>query len=535
MRLSNKYISWEILLLILVPLIVFGSSITNSFVALDDELLIIDNPKVHGLTLDNIRQAFTTFDPELYVPLTLLTYQLDYSLFELNPIGYHATSLILHILNVLLVFMIFKQLFSKKTAFIIGLIFAVHPLNVEAIAWASGRKDVLAPFFLLLSYFLYLRYKVTGKYYWVSVFVFVLGLLSKISIVFFPLILLATDWVMEDRIDKHKIKNKIPYVIASVALLAVAIIGKATQILDVTTPILLAFVSIPFYIQKFFLPVGLSIFYPFTSEVTLANPKILFGIVFVGSLLVRWSIRYTRLFAFAIIFFLLSIMPSFVNVMKGGEMGISDIYFASDRYAYIAIIGILFLVAPLITKKTIKYITFIMGILAILSFRQSLVWKDSEALFDHATNVHSDAYVAYNNLAGLMVQKGDLEKAKDMYQQALEIRENTRSLFNLGQVYNSLGQHQLAIKMFERGVSLNSKDAQARAMLGGTYLMMGRVNEALEQLIEAEKLDKNLKSVYYNLGLIHEHRGQMEKAKTAFERVLEIDPTDVQARAKLGL
>ncbi len=532
----RRLISWEILIFILLPVIIFGyMAATGDFVALDDELLIIDNPKVHGLTLENVKKIFSSYDPELYVPVSLLTYQIEYSLFGLNPIAYHITSLILHIINVILIFLIFKQLFSRKSALIVSLIFAVHPLNVEAVGWISGRKDVLVAVFMLWSYYLYLRYKSTGKYYWRSVFLFVLGLLSKVSIALFPLVLIATDWSRGERIDKNQIKNKLPYFIASAVFLVIAIFGKRTQVLEFTTPVLISFVSIPFYIQKFFLPFGLSIFYPFTDAVSITHPRILIGIALIAVLigLVKWSLKYTRLFAFAVIFFLLMIIPSFVNVMKGGEMGISDVYFASDRYAYLAIVGILFFVAPLIRKGAFHFAFLIIAVLAVLSFKQSLIWRNSEALFAHAIDVSSNSYMALNNLGGIRAENGDMEEAMELYKQALEVRENTRSLFNLAQVYKATGQFDLAVPMYQRAIALNPNDAQAHAMLGGILLMQGKVDTAYESLVRAEELNKNMPSVYYNLGLIYEHRGQTKEAQAAFRRVLEIDSGDRQAKKKL--
>src|SRR3989338_2522386 len=133
MRLRNAF------LLLLLPLFLYLPSLNSEFVALDDELLILDNPTAHGLTWENIQHAFTSYDHELYIPLTLLTYQIEYSLFGQNPIFYHITNLLLHLANTLLLFVLLRKFANESTAFLAALLFGIHPINTEAVMWASAR------------------------------------------------------------------------------------------------------------------------------------------------------------------------------------------------------------------------------------------------------------------------------------------------------------------------------------------------------------------------------------------------------------
>jgi len=523
-------------LLILVPLLVYSCSLTGDFLALDDELLIIDNPTARGLTLSNITEAFTSYDPELYIPFTLLTYQLEYSLFELNPLPYHATNLLFHILNGLLVFAILKRLLSRRAAFLCALLFALHPLNVEGVAWASGRKDVLSAFFFLLSYWLYFRSKEQGKGLWKSLVAFACGLLSKVSVFPLPFILLLTDWVRGERIDRSNLKRKAPYFVLAALFLIVAFFGKHVQVGNLLLPLLLSFVSVPFYLWKFVLPIGLSIFYPFTTAVSLINPQVFFGLLIVIAVTVGafFSLKWTRRVLFAWLFFLIMLAPSFLNVMKGGEAGISDIYFASDRYVYLASIGLLSLVGLLITRKTVLAFIGIALIFGALTYRQSLTWQSSEALFQNVIKNQRHSHVAYNNLAGILVQNGEIERAVELYEQSIGIRENSRALFNLAQLTAVENDRERAIELYERGLVVDPTEARMRANLGGIYLMRGDVEQAYEHLIKASEDDPRIVSVHYNLGLIYEHWGQADRAKRSFQRVLELDPHDEQARVKLG-
>ncbi|MCK5016777.1 MAG: glycosyltransferase family 39 protein, partial [Candidatus Peribacteraceae bacterium] len=156
--------SKSLIIVIILPLFLYFPSLSGEFLAFDDELLVLDNATVHGLNFSNVTEAFTTYDPELYVPLTLLTYQIEWSLVQDNPLLYHITNLLIHILSSLFVYLILKKFFTEKIAVICALIFALHPIQVEAVAWISGRKDLLASMFFLASTYTYLKWKDEDKY-----------------------------------------------------------------------------------------------------------------------------------------------------------------------------------------------------------------------------------------------------------------------------------------------------------------------------------------------------------------------------------
>src|SRR3989338_4850543 len=169
--------------------IVYGHSLWNGFVNWDDGLLIYENPIVQEFSFRSIYTAFTSYDPELYIPLTLLSYQWNHVVGGLNPFVYHLTNLILHAFNALFVAWIALLLGKNKwIAAVTGLIFALHPLHTEAVVWASSRKDVLAAFFALLSIGLYLLYQESGdrRSYLGSLVMFLLALLSKVSVILLP-------------------------------------------------------------------------------------------------------------------------------------------------------------------------------------------------------------------------------------------------------------------------------------------------------------------------------------------------------------
>ena len=191
----------------LLAFAIFGKSLGNDFVDFDDGLLIFENPIIQEISVWSLKQAFTTYDPELYVPLTMISYQIDHLLWGMNPFGFHLTNLVLHTMNALLVTLFIRLLMRRLSYHLLpvlcGLLFLVHPLHTEAVAWASARKDVLSSFFFLLSVCSYLQWREREKkeersgklLYSFSIFAFALGLLAKVSIIMLPVILLLIEWL----------------------------------------------------------------------------------------------------------------------------------------------------------------------------------------------------------------------------------------------------------------------------------------------------------------------------------------------------
>lgn len=527
----------NVLVLVLLPVLVYAQSLGNGFVALDDELLILDNPKVHGLTFEHVRDAFTTYDPELYVPLTLLTYQMEYALFGPNPVAFHATSLLLHIMNTLLVFAVLRRLLGGAWgAFVLSLLFAVHPLHTEAIAWASGQKDLLAATFFLGSLSTYLTFKATGKQYALSVVLFALGLLAKVSVAPLPFVLVLVDWLRGERIDRANLRQKLPYFTLAAIFLVVAFFGKQVQVRDLWAPLLLSFIAIPFYLGKLLVPLNLSIFYPFTGDVTFLHPRIFGGLLLVLAVTIAavLVLRRSRVPAFAWFSFLLLLAPSFLNVLKGSEVGINDLYFASDRYAYLPSIVLLVAVGSPLSLRAGRWLLLLVLPLVFLTARQSLVWRESETLFRHAVAAQGNSHVAMSNLAGLLARSRRLDEAAELYDQSLAIRRTPMTLFNLAQVRAAQGMKAEAVELYEELLALRPDHAHGHAKLGSLELQRGNIDQAFILLERARELDPGIPSVHYNLGLMYEHLGRTDDARRSFERVLELDPRDSQALRKLG-
>ena len=592
---------------------VYWPILQSEYVAYDDELLIVDNVKARGVTFTNVKEAFRTFDPELYIPLTLLSYQLEYSMVgDWDPAVSHGMNLAIHLANTFLVFVLMSivlRRFHQKnptpytllpTPFLVALLWAIHPLNVEAVAWAAARKDLLSGFFFLFSVCGYLQWRARvtlrcepseprrallchgswlgcglaphhDQWYWSSIIAFLLGLLSKVSIAPLPLVLLLLEWFLpqhplpagEGRV--RGLRSLLPFFTLSLIFIIIALIGKETQVRSLGVTILAPFVAIPFYLQKLFIPTGLSILYPFTEELTIMHLTVLVGlfIVSVLTLFAVWSLRWTRGIASALGIFFLLLAPSFLNVARRGDAGIVDLVVASDRYMYLpSLVLILFLVVSILSyaphpnplpmgegiiyplsprgRAGVRGIFLLLGFVGLLGFfgflssRQLRVWHDSEALFRNVLTQHQASHIAANNLAGFLARRGEIAQAMDLYQQSIAIRENPRALFNLGRLLIREKRFPEALPLFQKYVAMKPRDAFGRMQLGGLYLLQDDPASARPHLEVAVTRDLHLTEAHYLLGVALERLGNRARARREFEETLRLNPNHTHAKGKLG-
>src|SRR3989338_1403578 len=352
-----------------VLLALYGHALTFDFVTLDDGILIYQNPAAQGFSWENLVRAFTTYDPELYIPLTLLTYQLDYAIGGTSPVIYHLSNLLWHagngVMVTVLVWLLLRSLGERGfflgvssgacplIAIFCGLLFLVHPINTEAAVWASARKDLVSLFFFLLSLVMYIRYvaaesgklEAGGIHYAMSIAAFGLALLAKVSAVMLPVILVLIDWYTGQRFDKRFMKNKIPYLILAVIFGIVAIYGKAG---GRTASPLLGIASIFFSLRKYFFPRDLSVGYPFTGDITLVSPAFILPFLGVLAVCVFIGFCFRRKWnapVFGLLFFLVTIIPSLFNLSKGLVN-----YLVADRYVYLPQVGLVFVIGWSLTR-----------------------------------------------------------------------------------------------------------------------------------------------------------------------------------------
>ncbi len=582
-----RYVFLIIGLFLAVTFLAFGRTLLQDFAPLDDDLLITHNLAVRGMTPENLRTVFTTYDPELYIPLTFVSYQVNYLIGGLRPWIYHLTNILLHAGNALLVAWLLLLLTQKRhVALVAGLLFAVHPLHTEAVAWLAGRKDLLSTFFFLLSFIAYLHYRKGVAHnapttYVLSILSFLLALLSKVMAMTLPVALILSDLLMERRKWSWKIlMEKIPYLMLSGIFLVVATAGKERILSHHTTweTALMAAKSTVFYLQKLLLPIHLGVFYPYRGAISLLESAFIVPVLIVLMLIgfTVFSLRWNRWIMFGVAFFLVTLAPTFINFHKGGEM-----YFASDRYPYLPSIGFFLIVAMALhgwsersrlrmpSQRLLASIGVpLVIILCVLSSLQTRIWDSAESLFANTLRLHPESIAARVSLASMARRSGKYDQAIKLLRDGLGYGDDVQLRMGLGTVYAKVGRVDdareqfiaaqtldplnpeplvalgvldeyeknipAAMEKYRKAVEMDSSYVSARNKLGSLLLEEGKTEEAEEQFRMALQWNPNTEGVLYNLSLILDAQHKSEEALASLEKANALSPDDPRIMTALA-
>lgn len=527
--------------LILTGFLIYSRTLSFDFVAWDDDHLVYKNPLVQEFSWGTVRGAFTSYDPELYIPLTLFTYQVEHALFGFNPSIFHFTNVLLHILNSFLVFLLLTRWGLKRgTAFLAAIVFLVHPLNTEAVAWVSARKDLLSSAFGLLSLLLYGVFQSEQRkwYLWVSLLCFLLALLSKVTVVLLPIVLLLLDW-RDGRPLKSAWRDKVPFLLLSCVFIVIALLGKSVNVqnLSLFATLLLGMKSAVFALSKIFFPFGLSAAYLQGEPVSLGTSSFAVAagvyLLIIGLLCIPKC--RTKDVVFGAFFFLFFFIPSFANFSKMGQ-----VYFFADRYTYFAMVGILFLVGKGgkwllntgVSDRVQKWVwsTAVLSILLALAWgarERSMVWRESEVLYrDALSHERNERSVALHfDLALLMQKQRRVEEALEEYETVLAIAPSyPKAHNNLGVLFLEQQQFSRAQGEFREVLKVEPRNAEALGNLGLLAMEEGKMGEAIDFLERSVEEDPSLTQTFINLGRAYGKKGMYREGIEAFRRAREIDP-----------
>ena len=539
-------------ILALTALIYLPGVIRNDFVSLDDMLLITNNDKVHGIDPEHVWRIFVSYDPELYVPLTLLTYQMEYTITGLHPFLYHLDNLLLHLGSIVLVFMVLKRLTKdERLALFIAGIFALHPLNAETVSWAAARKDLLSGFLILLSLWMFARYRETGSkrsYQW-SLGIYALALMAKVSVILIPFSILLLDLLHGDFRSKKGSVEFLPFTGIALIFGGIAFFGKTIQFqeLGFLEQILLACKALVFYIWKFLLPTGLSVYHPQFSPVTIAAPEFLISVALV-LLLVGTAFALRKkipLLAFGWVFTFLAIAPSFMNFWKK-----DTIYFASDRYAYVGVIGLALTLGALLLpvwKQCSPHIRSILAsIIALglsgMTFAQAQTWQGSTALYTQALKIYPGFPVALNNLGAATYTAGDTARAVALYEEAIERDPTLTSGYvnialhrrKMGNVEGALEAIRMGLQKIPADRPVLEEEVKAWNILGSLLDARGMREEALAAYRKAVERAPESGNAQYNLAVTLQKYRLFPESREHFLTYLAIVPRDIEARYRLA-
>jgi tetratricopeptide (TPR) repeat protein len=550
----------------------------------DDYPLLVENHAYRGLAWSNLRWMFSTNLMGHYMPVTWITYGLDYLLWGLDPFGYHLTNLALHAANTALVYVLALRLFHvawgrvpgesannlRIGAALAALLFGVHPLRVESVVWITDRLDLVCGLFYLLAILMYLRgveAKSTDvvrsrRFYWAAVAMFALALLSKSMAVTLPAVLLVLDAYPLRRLrpgisgwatgTRRIWEEKVPFVLAGalvsiVAFRALLSFAPATawDRLGLLDRVAVSAYAVAFYLWKTLLPVGLSPLYelflpvhPFERRFLLSGVVVLLISAVAFVLRRRWPGFLAVWICYGVM-----LLPVVGIFHKGHQI-------AADRYSYLPGIGWALLAGGAVVLGLRRYRSARSGrralalilvfstirVLAFATWRQVTLWQDGVTLWRHAVLLDPTSPIAAANLGWELRARGELAEAVEQCQRALALRPDYADAhLNLGLAMVAQGRAAEAEPHLRRALDLSPRSTAAQSGLGSLLEAQGRVDEAIDHFRQVLRINPRSAVAHNNLGVVLARTGRTGEALAEFSEAVRLDPTFGQAQNNLGL
>jgi protein O-mannosyl-transferase len=576
----TRFWQWGIPIIVVgITVAAFYPALQNNFVNWDDYKNIVENSHYRGLGWANIRWMFTTFHMGHYQPLTWVTLGMDYVLWGMNPFGYHLTSLILHAATAVAFLFLARELLSIVTgsaekppavwlgAAVSALVFALHPLRVESVAWATERRDVLSGLFYALTILAYLyawrSEKFRGRWYWLALALFLCAILSKSITVTLPAVLLLLDIYPLRRLGgsngwwnettRPVYWEKVPFALLSVVAAVVAffphaLIGDMASLerLGVLERLTVSVYGLWFYFWKTVAPFKLSPLYELPSQAELWTLPFMLSYVVVILTIALGLGLWRRLPGVGIagLAYSATLLPVLGIFHNGPQI-------VADRYSYLACMGWAVLagaggqylwqasVDGRIHKRTFLLGSWLTAVLlfglGLLTWRQTQVWHDPERLWNHVLSTTGESLFARNNLGNALVAQGRFGEAMAQFQRALKIDPNDAdAVYNLGNSLAQQGNFEAAGEQLQHALQINPGNAMAAYDLGNVRARQGRFEEAMAQFERALKIDPGLTKAHYNMGSLLTQQGQLNKAIAHFRQVMHLAPEDPRPPYHLG-
>ncbi len=569
-----------------VTFLVYLAALRNDFINWDDGPYVYENPHIRSLNAAFFKWAFFDFYESNWHPLTWVSHAVDYAVWGLNPLGHHLTNIILHAINAfLVVFLVIRLLeawkerttrsgppsFLNERATLIaagttGLLFGLHPVHVESVAWVAERKDLLCALFFLLSIIAYTKYasgadkepvnsnrapRFFNKHYLAALGLFILALLSKPMAVSLPAVLLILDWFPFHRIRSVRTlwaacAEKLPFIALSffssiITVLAQKAGGALSPIesIPVSIRLIVAVKALTAYLWKMLLPRDLVPFYSYPKNVSLLSLEYFLPLAIViavtaacimvakkrGLLLSAWS------------YYIVTLVPVLGIVQVGGQE-------MADRYTYLPALGP-FLAAgigaawvwekgralprlnPVVPRLSLVMAALAIGFLSYATMKQIRIWENGFVLWNYEIEKAPGVPRAYNNRGLIYEKAGRPDKALEDFGTAIALDPSYAAAYNnRGMVFGKRGQFYEAIGDFETAIALDPSYSQAHNNLGVAYAKTGLFNKAFEQFNKTILLSQDFAMAYYNRGLLYLRTDQAEAAAADFKKSCELGNDD---------
>ena len=560
-------LGWAMPMLVaIVTITAFLPALRNGFVSWDDERNFVENPIFRGLGFDQLRWMWTTFHMGHYVPLSWMTLGADYVMWGMNPKGYHLTSLLLHAANAVVVYFLARAVFERTgssspneaqlpvvlAAGFSALLFAVHPLRVESVAWATERRDVLSALFYFSSILVYLRSRdtpVARRSYWISLTLFLAALLSKATSMSLPAVLLILNVYPLRRLGPgagwtDARARRVYLELAPFALLAAATAGLSIVALHppnqlgLAAKLAVSAYSLAFYVWKTIAPVGLAPLYEMPQHVDPTDGRFFAAFAVVLCLAGLASVLRNRRpgVTTALVVFFVVTLPMLGVVQNGPQI-------AADRYTYHAAPALallagatLFLVLriPSWTRFTIAGLALIS--LSIATVGQIHVWRDSETLWSRVLVVDPSSSLGHSAYSSLLFEQDRIPEGFEEAKRAVELAPGLAEAHNdLGVGLTKTGDPTAGIAEYQRSIVLKPSNDEAENNWGVAEAQRGNLAEAMRHYQRAIDLNPDYADAHVNIGNLLVRENKQDDAIAHYTEALRIRPDEADAHFNWGV
>jgi Tfp pilus assembly protein PilF len=500
---------------------------------------------------------FTTDSPSQYFPLVFTVFRLEYKLWGLNPAGYHIVNILLHIANVILLWVILRGL-ALPGAWFASALFAVHPVQVESVAWVTELKNVLMCFFFFLSFLVWLKFtaprqnrKRAWPLYILSLLLYALALLSKTTACTMPAALVLGLWICRYRLNLRRWLQIAPYTAMGLAMGMLTIWWEQHHQgtmglelgLSLLERLLIASRAMWFYLYKLYVPLGLTFSYPKWS-VDETSPVWYVWLLCWLAVAVGfwyWRKKIGKGPVAGVVFFVATLSPmlSFLSLYTFRYT------YVADHYQYIASIGVFALVAAafykLLEKAGRRYrdvvvvlMLVVVSVLGLLTFRQCRIYKNLETLWLDTLKKNPSCWMAHTNLGMVYASKGRYDQAISHYRRAIQINPDNAEAYNdFGIALESRGKLVEALEYYRKAVEIEPEYANAYFNLGNVMASLGRLDDAIKHFNSAIEIVPDHCYAHNSLGLALKIQGKTDESLNHFRKALDKRPDFLPALVEM--
>lgn len=522
-----------LLFILILTFCAFSYTLQNGFTNWDDGAHVWGNALVRSLSWENIVRIFTSDVQKTYIPLTILSFAVEYHWFGLNPFVYHLTNLILHLAVTGLVFLLALRMgLPVIGAGLAALLFGVHPVHVESVAWVTERKDVLYAFFYMLALISYWAYLTDGRRtsYLYSILFGALSILAKPMALSLPLVLCLFDW-LKQRPLRPALVEKIPHLLYVIPLAGITFLLNArVPELSQGNFILIWLWTFSFYLQKLCWPWTLVPLYDLPFPVSFSNPAYFGALATVGILgAVMILLRRDRWFWFAIGFYFLSIF----FLLRFDD--VKDVSIVADRFMYLPSLGFFFWIgqrageffqsaSPRRKQAAAVVLVGVAALLSIKTYGQTKIWENNFSLWDHVVRHSPRQAIAFVNRGESLSDAGAPEAAIADFTRALALDPQLPAAYtNRGNVFAQLGQIDRALADYGEALRIAPNFTGALNSRGVLYARMGNLDGALADFNAAVTMDPQSALAYFNRGNVFWQKNDKDAALADYNRAIQLD------------